>query len=397
MAAAADGWLGPGQTWPGGGRRCRWRVRLAWRSIGWATSTQPKGNRHGHSTRSSSHCSHFSPSPCRPAPARRRHPGPSSSPASPAHRTKKSKAKRRNRRTRKPKRKRRRRRPLRRQGRAPQPADRRPDRHRTGLLADGRTIAFVRGGDIFSVRADGSGQRQLTSGPELDSPPVVSPERPATSSSSAAPRPGPPADLYTVSARRRRPARADQRRRRRPRSRLLARRPGDRLRPQHRRDRRRHTDDIYSVRPQRRRPGAADPDRPASTSSRRATSPAASSSAAARAAKARPPTPTSTRCARNGTKVKPQVAGVGSAYVEDVAADGHTLLFRRDQGLWVKRIGPAKARKLSQLPDGSETNARLLLRRPQGRRLRRRRRSASRWSRSTSPTAASASSPKAST
>ena len=33
------------------------------------------------------------------------------------------------------------------------------------------------------------------------------------------------------------------------------------------------------------------------------------------------------------------------------------LLFRRDQGLWVKRIGPGKARKLSQLPDGSETNA----------------------------------------
>ena len=59
---------------------------------------------------------------------------------------------------------------------------------------------------------------------------------------------------------------------------------------------------------------------------------------------------------RNGTKVKSQVAGVGSAYVEDVSSDGHTLLFRRDQGLWVKRIGPSKARKLAQLPDGSETN-----------------------------------------
>ncbi len=60
--------------------------------------------------------------------------------------------------------------------------------------------------------------------------------------------------------------------------------------------------------------------------------------------------------AANGTKVRPQVEGVGSAYVEDVTGNGHTLLFRRDQGLWVKRIGPSKARKLCQLPDGSETN-----------------------------------------
>jgi hypothetical protein len=58
----------------------------------------------------------------------------------------------------------------------------------------------------------------------------------------------------------------------------------------------------------------------------------------------------------NGTNVKPQVRGVGSAYVEDVGGQGRMLLFRRDQGLWAKRIGPAVARKLAQLPDGSETN-----------------------------------------
>src|SRR5213592_1643405 len=40
---------------------------------------------------------------------------------------------------------------------------------------DGRTIAFARGGDIYSVRPDGSGQRQLTSGPEVDSLPKISP------------------------------------------------------------------------------------------------------------------------------------------------------------------------------------------------------------------------------
>jgi Tol biopolymer transport system component len=40
---------------------------------------------------------------------------------------------------------------------------------------DGRTIAFVRGGDVYSVRPDGSGQRQLTSGPEVDSLPKIAP------------------------------------------------------------------------------------------------------------------------------------------------------------------------------------------------------------------------------
>jgi hypothetical protein len=60
---------------------------------------------------------------------------------------------------------------------------------------------------------------------------------------------------------------------------------------------------------------------------------------------------------RNGTKVKEQVAGVGSAYVEDVAPNGKTLIFRRAQGLWVKTIGPGKAHKLSNLPDQSETSS----------------------------------------
>ncbi len=50
---------------------------------------------------------------------------------------------------------------------------------------------------------------------------------------------------------------------------------------------------------------------------------------------------------RNGTKVKAQVAGVGSAYVEDVSGDGHTLLFRRDQGLWVEADRPGAKRASS--------------------------------------------------
>ena len=47
----------------------------------------------------------------------------------------------------------------------------------------------------------------------------------------------------------------------------------------------------------------------------------------------------------NGTKVKPLVEGVGSAYVEDVSPQGHTLIFRRDRGLWEKQIGPASAQE----------------------------------------------------
>jgi hypothetical protein len=60
---------------------------------------------------------------------------------------------------------------------------------------------------------------------------------------------------------------------------------------------------------------------------------------------------------RDGRRPRPLVAGAGSAYVEDVSPNGRTVLFRRDQGLWVKGIGRGRARKLTQLPDGSETNA----------------------------------------
>src|SRR3954454_24297050 len=40
--------------------------------------------------------------------------------------------------------------------------------------ADGHTIAFVREGHVFAMRADGSGQKQLSGG-SLDSRPIVSP------------------------------------------------------------------------------------------------------------------------------------------------------------------------------------------------------------------------------
>jgi tricorn protease-like protein len=60
----------------------------------------------------------------------------------------------------------------------------------------------------------------------------------------------------------------------------------------------------------------------------------------------------------NGRKLRPLIRGAGSAYVEDVGESGRgLLLFRRDQGLWVRRIGYGRTRKLTEVADGSSTNA----------------------------------------
>jgi hypothetical protein len=50
------------------------------------------------------------------------------------------------------------------------PGDREPNVSRSG-----EEIVFVRDGDIYAMNADGSGQRQLTSGPDLDERPQISP------------------------------------------------------------------------------------------------------------------------------------------------------------------------------------------------------------------------------
>lgn len=214
---------------------------------------------------------------------------------------------------------------------------------------DGRTIAFVRGGHLFSVRPDGSGQRQLTSGPTLDSAPLVSPdgklvvfERRDTA--------GGPADLYVV-----RTLGGGLR--------ALVTSPAD----EHDADFAANgravafvrsgagSDDVYSVRPSGARlvrltkTAGTDEFEPryfaggiVFSRGESATGPAAFADIYTMRA--------------DGANVKPLVRGVGSAYVEDVAV-GHTLLFRRDRGLWVKRIGSARARKLADLPDNSQTNS----------------------------------------
>jgi tricorn protease-like protein len=218
---------------------------------------------------------------------------------------------------------------------------------------DGRTIAFARSGDLYSVRPDGSGQRRLTSGPDVDSAPVVSPSGKVVvferrSSAGAA------ADLYTVGA------------------------TGGRLHPVTSGAGNDHSaefssggreivfvrgtagpesgnDDVYTVRPsgaelaRLTRTLGVDEFAPSYFAGGIVFSRGESTSGPAAYADVY-------TMRANGSRPKALVAGVGSAYVEDVSPEGRTLLFRRDQGLWVKRIGPGKARKLSALPDGSDTN-----------------------------------------
>ncbi|HET8863000.1 MAG TPA: hypothetical protein VFM94_07105 [Solirubrobacterales bacterium] len=219
--------------------------------------------------------------------------------------------------------------------------------------ADGRTIAFVRGGDLYSIRPDGSGQKRLTSGVELDSAPIVSPdgkrvvfERRASEGGSA--------DLYSVRAlggslhALTNGAPSDHQADFSPDGRAIVfvRDSGTPTNT---------TEDLYSVRPsgaglaRLTRTNGIDEFKPRYFAGGILFSRGESSEGPAAYADVY-------TMRRNGTRIKALVAGVGSAYVEDVSPDGHTLLFRRDQGLWSKRIGPGKARKLAQLPDGSETN-----------------------------------------
>jgi dipeptidyl aminopeptidase/acylaminoacyl peptidase len=216
---------------------------------------------------------------------------------------------------------------------------------------DGRTIAFVRGGDLYSIRPDGSGQRQLTSGGDLDSAPLVSPDgkRVVFERRAAA---GAPADLLSVrvlggglhaltSG-----AEDDHQADFSPDGRTIVfvRDSGGPT----------TKEDLYSMRASGRglarltRTGV-DEFKPRWFAGGIVFSRGESSEGPAAYADVY-------TMRANGTRVKSLVAGVGSAYVEDVSPDGHSLLFRRDQGLWSKRIGPGRARKLAQLPDGSETN-----------------------------------------
>jgi Tol biopolymer transport system component len=233
-----------------------------------------------------------------------------------------------------------------------------PSDEQPAFSPDGRTIAFVRGGDIYAMRADGSGQHQLTSGPELDGRPIVSPngrlvvfERRSAE--------GTPRDLYTV--------------------RVmggglhpLAATPDDDHEAAFAPDGRAVVfvrgvalagggvaDDLYSA-----RPSGAGLARLTHTGGLDEFAPRVLEHSVVFSRGQADEGPGSYadiyRMRRNGTRSRSLVAGVGSAYVEDVSANGRLLLFRRDQGLWLKslaRRGRSRARKLTELADQSKTNA----------------------------------------
>jgi Tol biopolymer transport system component len=219
--------------------------------------------------------------------------------------------------------------------------------------ADGHSIAFVREGVVFAIRAVGSGEKRLTSGAELDSRPLISPNakvvlferRPAA---------GGARDLYTVSVNGGSPHK-------------IAASAGDEHEASFSPDGKTiafvrtsavgtgTNDDIYTV-------------RPSGAKLRRLTKSAGVDEYApnvlnativfSRGKNVEGPSAYADiyKMALDGRKAKKLIAGAGSAYVEDVTANGRTILFRRDQGLWVKQLG-GKGRKLSDLPDNAEVNS----------------------------------------
>jgi Tol biopolymer transport system component len=219
--------------------------------------------------------------------------------------------------------------------------------------ANGTTIAFVREGDVFSIRADGSGEKRLTSGAEPDSRPLISPTgRIVVFERRTAP--GAPRDLYTVSVN----GGAAHK---------IAASAGDEHEASFSPDGRTiafvrtsavgsgSNDDIYTVRPSgaklRRLTKTAGLDEYAPhvlnttivfSRGKNAEGPAAYADVY--------------KMGIDGKKMSKLIAGAGSAYVEDVTANGRTILFRRDQGLWVKQLG-GKGRKVSELPDNAEVNS----------------------------------------
>lgn len=228
------------------------------------------------------------------------------------------------------------------------PADSEPS-----FSADGHTIAFVREGDVFTIRADGSGEKRLTSGAEVDSRPLISPTgRLVLFQRQSAP--GAARDLYTVGANGGTP-------------RAVSASAGDEHEASFSPDG--HmiafvrtsavgtgtNDDIYTVRPsgakQRRltRTAGLDEYAPNVLNTTIVYSRGKNGEGASAYADIY-------RMGFDGKKSKKVIAGAGSAYVEDVTANGRTILFRRDQGLWVKQLG-GKGRKLSTLPDNAHVNS----------------------------------------
>jgi tricorn protease-like protein len=220
------------------------------------------------------------------------------------------------------------------------PADAEPSFSR-----DGRTIAFSRAGDVFAVRADGSGLRRLTSGSELDSRPQIAPngryvvfERAAFA--------GQPHDLHTV------------RTNGGPSHRLVGGSADEHeasFAPDGRSIAFVRGDDVFRVLPSGRklrrltRSGAIDEWAPLNLGGRVIFS---------RGVRAEDETAYADiySVRADGRKLRQTIAGAGSSYVDDVTRNGRVLLFHRDQGLWLKKLG-GRSRLLVPIDDGVEFSA----------------------------------------
>jgi len=229
------------------------------------------------------------------------------------------------------------------------PADAEPSFSR-----DGRMIAFVRNGDVFAMRADGSGLRRLTGGPEIDGRPLIAPngrylvfERQTAA--------GGPHSLYTV------------RTNGGPSHLLVGSAFGDEheatFAPNGRR--------IVFVRSSLRYGNSIDnlvSVRPNGTQRRRLTKTTRIDEWAPRYVGGRVVFSRGVRADDesgyadvysvrwDGRKLRKMIAGAGSAYVDDVAANGRKLLFHRKGGLWLKKLG-GRSRLLVPLADEVEFNA----------------------------------------
>jgi len=219
---------------------------------------------------------------------------------------------------------------------------------------DGTKLVFVRDGDLYTVRADGSGQRALTGGPAIDGEPAFSPDG-RSILFERSPAEGAPRQLLAIGAGG-------------GRLHALARSAADDHDACFSPDGRtivfvRSTaaagggtsDDLYSVHPSgaglrqlTATPGVDEFDpryfAGGIVFSRGESGPGAASFSDVFTMR------------RDGTETRRLIAGAGSAYVEDVSANGSLLLFRRKAALWVKPIGPGSGRA-RQIAAAYEYNA----------------------------------------
>jgi Tol biopolymer transport system component len=230
------------------------------------------------------------------------------------------------------------------------PADAEP-----AFSPDGDTIAFVRDGDLFTTRPDGTGERALTNGAEIDSRPQFSIDgRTIVFERSAGP--GAPRDLYAIGARG-------------GGLHALANSPADEHEATFSRNGKtiafvRSTaaaggggsDAIFSVRLNgggltRLSRGNEDAFAPhyfaggiVFDRGESSEGPSGYSDIYAMAA--------------DGSKPHKLVGGASSVYLQDVSADGRTMLFSRYESLCEKAIAGGAPHKIGALPTGVETQAR---------------------------------------